>query len=489
MGGGGGHPMMPRRGTGGSDGRRQPFLADVAFGQLKELLIHRTGHFYYQDKDELLWERLARRMHATGLRDTAAYLGHLSDPAAGEAEWQALEAEITVGETFFFRYAEQFAALRDTVLPAIIQAKRESRRIRIWSAGCATGAEPYSVAILLRRMLGDEEAERWRIGILGTDINQAFLGAARRGVFGNWVLRAVPPEERERDFLPVEDGRSWLLKPQHRAMVRFERHNLQSLLDGTSPLQMTDFDLILCRNVLIYFHPEAVPRMVRALGERLSGEGWLLVGHAEPNPAFRDFLSVVDLPGTVAYRRAQASPVPQPAAVPEPVPPPPPPPTPPPAPPARAVGLPAPPPPPPPEIRAPEQPADALARVRALADLGELQGAREACRTGLRDDPTQPALHYYDGLVSRALGDAAEAERGFRRAIYLQGNFAMAHYQLGLLLIEAGRGTAGRRAVANALRIAFALPGEAELEEGDGMTAAGFCAIARLHLSPGAGER
>ncbi|WP_240048455.1 CheR family methyltransferase, partial [Crenalkalicoccus roseus] len=297
---------------------------DEAFRRLKERIIARTGHFYYQDKDAALWERLLRRFHATGARDAAAYLARLDDPAAGEAEWAALEAEITIGETFFFRYAEQFDALRDTILPELIAANRARRRLRVWSAGCATGAEPYSVAILLRRLLG-EEIGAWSVSVLGTDINLAFLDAARRARYGAWALRAIPEAERARDFLPAADGRGWVLRPQHRALVRFERHNLLSLLDGTTPLQMAEFDLILCRNVLIYFHPGTIRRVVRALGERLSKGGWMLLGHAEPNPAFREHLAVVELPGTVAFRR----PVPEPPA---------------PAPPAAA--LPAPPPPP-----------------------------------------------------------------------------------------------------------------------------------------------
>ncbi|EFH13504.1 CheR methyltransferase, SAM binding domain protein, partial [Pseudoroseomonas cervicalis ATCC 49957] len=278
------------------------FLPDVEFARLKAAVIARTGHFYYEDKDALLWERLRRRLRETGLPGPAAYLERLRDPARGEAEWAALEAEITIGETFFFRYAEQFAALQQTILPDILARRREERRLRAWSAGCASGAEPYSLGILLRRMLG-EALPDWRLSLLGTDLNEAALAMARRGQYSRWALRSLPAEELERDFLPGADGRSWLLRPQHRALVRFERQNLLGLLDGTAPLEMDGFDLILCRNVLIYFHPEVVERLVRALAARLAEGGWLLLGHAEPNPVFAEFLEVVNLPGTVAYRR------------------------------------------------------------------------------------------------------------------------------------------------------------------------------------------
>ncbi|MFC7612206.1 CheR family methyltransferase [Teichococcus aestuarii] len=207
--------------------------------------------------------------------------------AQGEAEWAALEAEITIGETFFFRYAEQFAALGETILPALLERARPRSRLRIWSAGCASGAEPYSVAILLRRLLG-EALPDWRLSILGTDLNEAVLETARQARFSRWALRTLSPEELQRDFIPAADGRHWLLRPQHRAMVRFEKHNLLSLLDGTSPLQFTDYDLILCRNVLIYFHPEVVLRIVRALSERLhEGAGccWAMPSPTRTSPS------------------------------------------------------------------------------------------------------------------------------------------------------------------------------------------------------------
>ncbi|WBV45368.1 protein-glutamate O-methyltransferase CheR [Pseudoroseomonas cervicalis] len=465
------------------------FLPDVEFARLKAEVIARTGHFYYEDKDALLWERLRRRLRETGLPGPAAYLERLRDPAQGEAEWAALEAEITIGETFFFRYAEQFAALQQTILPDILARRRGERRLRAWSAGCASGAEPYSLGILLRRMLG-EAVPDWRLSLLGTDLNEAALAMARRGQYSRWALRSLPAEELERDFLPGADGRSWLLRPQHRAMVRFERQNLLGLLDGTAPLQMTGFDLILCRNVLIYFHPEMVERLVRALAERLAEGGWLLLGHAEPNPVFAEFLEVVNLPGTVAYRRGGA-PLPAP----------------PPAPPAQVAPILAPPeagwrppalppsprPPPPPPAALPppppgEAPAALLALARQYADAGDLARAREACAEGLRLAPTDPALHYYDGLVQRGLGRPEAAERAFRRALYLRGDFAMAHYQLGLLLLDEGSPLAGRRALAVAGRLAQSLPDAAALPEGDGMTARALREAARLHLETARSE-
>jgi chemotaxis protein methyltransferase CheR len=137
----------------------------------------------------------------------------------------------------------------------------------------------------------------------------------------------------------------------------------------------------------------------------------------------------------------------------------------------------------------PEAAADALGLVRARADLGDLPGAAEACARALEAWPCDPALHYYDGLIAAAAGRTAEAGQAFRRAISLHGDFAMAHYQLGLLLLAAGQGRAGRRAIAAAARIAATLPAGTALEEGDGMSAGTLRASARLQLAPAAGAR
>jgi chemotaxis protein methyltransferase CheR len=445
---------------------------DPVFAALKARVIARTGHHYYADKDDLLWERLHKRIRACGLADGAGYLALLD---RSEAEWTALEAEITIGETFFFRYAEQFAALRETILPERIAARAGERRLRIWSAGCSTGAETYSVAILLRDLLG-ERLPDWRISLTGTDINHAVLAAARRAEYGAWAMRTLPAEERARYFREARPG-VFALRPEFRSLARFEAQNLMSLLDGTASLSLTDYDLILCRNVLIYFHADVVQAVVRALAARLRPGGWLLLGHAEPNPAFAAFLHPVSLPGTAAYRRlddddeAPAAPEPPPAAwepLPVPAAPLPLPPTPEPPPPVRAV---VPRPAPAPEPAMPAEPESPLAALRALADAGDLDGGWQACREALRAAPTDPRLRFYEGLLARARGRPEEAERAFRGALYLDKGFVMAHYHLGLTLIAAGRTEAGRRALVNALRLAEGLPGETVLPEGDGLTA------------------
>jgi chemotaxis protein methyltransferase CheR len=481
--------------------------ADPAYPALKARIIARTGHHYYADKDDLLIERLRRRFRATAAPDCTAYAALLADGAQGEAEWAQLEAEITVGETFFFRYAEQFQALRETILPALIAARAGERSLRIWSAGCSTGAEPYSLAILVRELLG-EALQDWRVVILGTDISTEALSTARAAEYGRWALRTMPPEERLRYFtrLPPAPGirreGGYALRPEFRGLVRFERRNLLTLVEPGPP-QGEDFDLILCRNVLIYFDARTVSAVVRGLSRRLRADGWLLLGHAEPSPAFSGFLESVSLPGTVAYRPladalptvpvwpvpAFADEVPVPGAQPY-------------------SGQDA-----PEEIddlsvariadvllrapadetafRAAGTTADAagemaktddarmgedgepegLDRIRALADAGETGAAWRALRAALDRDPADPALRFYEGLLARTLGRDIEAERALRAALYLDRGFVMAHYHLGLLLIALGRSDEAARALDNAIALSQALGADTAVPEGDGATA------------------
>ena len=442
------------------------------FARIKALVIGRTLHHYYEDKDALLRDRVQRRMAATGL-DAATYLAVLERDDA--AEWVALESEITIGETFFFRFAEQFDALSATILPALIAARAGTRRLRIWSAGCSTGAEPYSVAILLHRLLGPALRD-WSISIVGSDISEAALQAARVGEFGDWALRSLSPEAVDRDFLPVEGSRarSWRLRPAFRAMVRFERRNLLTLLEPGAADGL-EYDLVLCRNVLIYFRTDRVRALVRRFGESLAADGWLLLGHAEAVAVDTVGLRPVALNGIVAWRRDDAGlrseraiggPVPAarpPASAPR----------------KRAASK-----PPGPSLPVGPDDSGAIDQVRRLADSGRPAEALAACRSAIVAHPLSAELFFYAALLQRALGLEGAAEADFRRAIYLCKQFAMAHYHLGLLLNDAGRAEPGRRSIAEAARIAGALPAGEILSCGDGMTAARLLDLSRRDWHP-----
>lgn len=446
---------------------------DPAFAALKAAVIARTGHHYYADKDDQLWERLAQRMAARGIDTPAAYLA-LLEGDAGEAEWTALASEVTINETFFFRFAEQFDMLRRRVLPPLIEARREGRRLRIWSVGCSTGAEPYSIAILLRDLIGPAIAD-WRIAITGTDIDERALAIARAGLFTPWALRTLDEDARARLF--DREGDQYRLKPIHRGLVRFEPHNMIDLLDPAAALQFTEFDLILCRNVLIYFHHDLAVAMVGRLADRLAPDGTLLLGHAEPNPAFEAVARQIDIGGMVAYRRRDsASAITEPVvsalplveAAPEP-----------PLPRISPVSRRSRPSPLPAPAPAPASSDDSIDAARAALGMGDGASAIRLAEAGMAAAPRDPVPHYLAALGALAQGQDAQAEAGFRKALYLDSGFAMAHYMFGRHLLARHRPEEGRRAIGNALRLALRMDPDAPLSEGDGMTAGAIVAAAR----------
>jgi chemotaxis protein methyltransferase CheR len=449
------------------------FLSDPDFGRLKEHLIRSTGLAYYADKDQELAERIGRRLAALDIRNCGSYLDTLHDPARGEAELDALAIELTIGETYFFRHGEQFDALRSTVLPDIIERNRPARRLRIWSAGCATGAEPYSVALLLRNDLAEQIAG-WDVTILGTDVNRSFLACAREGRFEEWAFRSTPNDIRDRCF--ERQGKSWLIRPEYKEWVSFQYHNLAKHPFPSLVNNLSAFDLILCRNVMIYFARPVIGSIVGQFWECLVEGGWLLVGHAELHTeTFRAFRTV-NAGNTTLYQKAAALPaeikpeIPQPRLPDLPL-----------APlPARAMPAgeqtPAPPGAPPPVE------AGGLAQVRELADRGDWQSAAECCRRLLETDGLDPATHFYRALVLEHLGFVQEAELSLRGALYLDRGFVLAHYHLGLLLQNSKRAPQAVRCFENVLDLLSCKEDQWRLADCDGMTAADLREMAKMHL-------
>ena len=458
-------------------------IFDTNFQQLKSRVIGLTGLAYYEDKDQALAEHFAVRLKANGISDYAGYLALLTSEGEGRREVEALVAELTIGETFFFRYEEQFDALRDVILPNCIERNKAERRLRIWSAACSTGAEPYSVAILIQELLGDQLPD-WHVTILATDINQKFLASARAGLFGDWALRTMTDHRRSALFDDAQG--QWLLRKQYRAMVSFVCHNLMSLVEGgPTPDGASDFDIILCRNVLIYFNRETIQLLLPRLADAMSDEGWLLVGPSEPNEDFARVFATVSAPGTTLYRKMPAalplwSLTPSPPAVTRPPPG------------ARATRPARRPPParvvPPTALASPVVASPATPSLADLVDLvnrGKWPEARQVCDRRLAVDTMNPLVHYYSALIHQHHGVPTDAEQSYRKAVYLDRGFAMAHFQLGAMLAELGQQDGARKALANVLRALDGVPDDTPLLGGDGMAVAELRGLVKLHLEAG----
>ena len=274
---------------------------DPAYSRLKDRLIESTGLAFYADHDEIMTGLIGRRLSELGLRDCSAYAGFLDGGDAGSAEMEILVAQLTIGETYFFRGQEQFAGIRDLILPEILERKKSSMEIRIWSAGCATGAEPYSLAIMLARDLADRIAG-WRISIHATDINRGFLAQAAEGNFRPSALRATSDEVKRTCF--SNDGRIWTIHPRYKQWISFHYLNLIEGDFSTPLTASTRFDLILCRNVLIYFTPQVRQRLIGQFHQSLRDEGWLVVGAAEFDLESYKAFNTVNAVGATLYQKS-----------------------------------------------------------------------------------------------------------------------------------------------------------------------------------------
>lgn len=278
--------------------RGETLLHDPAFPALRDEVLALTGLGYWADKEDMLADLLAavldrRREHpGTLLKRLQVELGR------GPASEAVIDA-VTVGETFFFRYQAQFDALARLVVPEVMARNGVLRRLSFWSAGCSNGAEPYSVAMLLRRHFATALAG-WQVDILATDISTAALEEARAAEYGAWTIRDLPADLRAECFVP--HGGRWRLRPRYRHDVHFLRHNL-----ATQPPPQVGFDVVLCRNVLMYFAPRVRERVLQHLSAALAPGGWLLVGHAEMGPPVSDMFDGVVLPECTLYRRRETA--------------------------------------------------------------------------------------------------------------------------------------------------------------------------------------
>ena len=277
-------------------------LDDTLYLRFRDLLHARCGLAYPESKRADLAHGLRLALASSQHDDLAAL--H-ADAAADGPSWEIILAQLTIGETYFFRNTPQFAALRQHILPELIERRRTTHHLRIWSAGCATGEEPYSIAMILAELLPSDQF--WQVSILATDINPQFLARARDGLYGSWSFRETPEATRARFFTPEQQR--WRLHPAIRQMVTFARLNLAqpcfpAILNGTYAQ-----DLILCRNVTIYFDEATTHQLIERFHSTLLPGGWLIVGHAEPQASANRQLELHNFPQTVAYRKRLDAPI------------------------------------------------------------------------------------------------------------------------------------------------------------------------------------
>ncbi len=261
--------------------------------RLASIITERTGLTFPTARQRDMEEALIRALSAS--QADSEQLESLLETDTGARD--ELIANLTVGESYFFRDAAQFAFLRDELLPSLASS-RGTGPLRIWSAGCAAGEEAYSLAIL-----SAEAGLADRVTIVATDISRTRLAAARRGVYTRWALRGLDSETIDRYFL--QSGKRYVLRPEYCGLVDFRYLNLAEDRYPSLTTGIWGFDVILCRNVLIYFDRPTVARVAKRLVDSLSEDGWLLLGASDPGISELAHCDVVMTSAGLAYRRAE----------------------------------------------------------------------------------------------------------------------------------------------------------------------------------------
>jgi chemotaxis protein methyltransferase CheR len=264
-------------------------VTPLDYDVLRKCLKERSGLVLSADKQYLVESRLLPVARKAGFDRLGALVGALKGGNA-DALMTAIVEAMTTNESFFFRDKTPFENFRSTVLPALLRARRTSRTIRIWSAAASTGQEPYSLAMSLKEMACDIAG--WRIDIIATDLSNEVLAKAREGIYSQFeVQRGLPIQLLVKYFTQVGD--MWRIAPEIRAMVKYRQLNLLSDFSNLGP-----FDLIFCRNVLIYFDQETKADVLNRLVQVIAGDGYLVLGAAETVVGLTDsFKTVAELRG------------------------------------------------------------------------------------------------------------------------------------------------------------------------------------------------
>jgi chemotaxis protein methyltransferase CheR len=276
---------------------------------LEALIAKRTGLRLRPRQRERLQQYLSGRLGELQLSRMELYIALLQEEnVMAPLEWDRLISPLLNKESYFLRDKGQIALLLDQILPELIARNAATRKLRLWSAGCSTGEEAYSLALLVDELFSkmeDSARNRWDVRIFGTDIDEQAIAFARRGIYGAWSFRMVSPAVRDRWFHRKEEG--WELDQAPRSMVEFARCNLVKDSFPSENAVLREMDLILCRNVFIYFFPETVATVISKFAQTLRPGGYLMTGHVESFENVPPNLLVRGFPESEIYQRCNPS--------------------------------------------------------------------------------------------------------------------------------------------------------------------------------------
>ncbi len=497
----------------------------VQLSQLSDFVAARMGLHFPRERWHDLERGITSAAREFGFADTESCIQWLLSSPLKSSQIEILARHLTVGETYFFREKKSFEILEEHIFPELIRGRRGGdQRLRIWSAGCCTGEEAYSIAISLSKVISD--LKDWNITILGTDLNPRSLQKACEGVYSEWSFRGTPQWITERYFKKAKDGRLHLL-PSIKKMVIFNYQNLAgdaypSLLNNTNAM-----DVIFCRNVLMYFAPEVAKKVGQNLYRSLVDGGWLIVSPSETSHGLFSQFITVNFPGATLYKkdahRPQTAEVPPYEPEDEP-----------------NVSF-------QPrfgstgeshsEVHPPQPfdllPSDAEERnggkpqltsygealtlyeggrygeaaeklvelsqnrddskamallARVYANQGKLTEALEWCDKAIAADKMNAGCHYLRATILQEQGSAEEARASLNRTLYLDQNLVLAHFTLGTLTLREAKLKESEKHFENALSLLTAYRQEEILPESEGITAGRLMEIIAVQRKQGAGE-
>jgi chemotaxis protein methyltransferase CheR len=474
--------------------------------QFSALLASRLGLHFPEPRWPDLWRGIERAAREFAQPGAEACMRWLLNTPLQQAQIEILASHLTVGETYFYREPAVFAALEEHILPPLIAERRAgNRNLRLWSAGCCTGEEAYSLAILLCRLLPD--LEQWNVSILATDINPHFLARAQSGNYRAWSFRSTPAWFRD-GYFSADDHGNYQLQPRIRELVRFAYLNL---IDDRYPAIDNDtdgIDLVLCRNVLMYFNGAGMQQVLDKLHRALRPDGWLALSATESSSTLLAGFSPTTFGEATLYRKQgerTAGPATPPAAYSPPQPetrlrsapacawPPTGTPAAPSA--ARPGSGPA---PSPPASDADAAYRQALAQyergdyaeaaaslstaaaddargqalaARAWANLGQLEAACRCAQAAVAADKFDAGRRYLLATLLAEQGSIQAAVATLRQALYLDPDFILAHFALANLYRRLEQAPAAARHLATTRQLLAAYPPEALLPEGEGLNA------------------
>lgn len=494
-------------------------LPDSVLSQLSELVADRMALHFPRERWSSLERNAVSAAKEFGFADAEAFIQWLLSSPLTREQIEMLASHLTIAETHFWREPQVFEALGEQILPELIRSRENGeRRLRIWSAGCATGEEPYSIAIALRLAL--LVLEGWRITILATDINPRILRRASAGVYGEWSFRNAPPWLKGGFFNRNGDGKFEIL-PEIRNMVTFAYLNLAEDIYPSALNNTNAMDIIFCRNVLMYFASERARQVEQKLCHSLVEGGSLMVSASELSQVAFSQFAPVHFPGAIVFRKDCKKSQPSVVFRPEEM--------------ATQEGLVQPPVEstvvkgepvvatpqrrtremtPTAESTAPQQSAYAQALAlyaqgryaevvekldeqtprasalvaRALANQGKLAEASALCEQAIAADRVDPGLHYLCATILQEQHREGEAIAALKRALYLDSSFALAHFALGNLLLRTGDAPAARKTFRNLLALLNACQPDDILPESEGLTAGRLREIIQTTIQTGAFE-